>query len=50
MVATRILERCHCFRRSVYRHARFGTDAKSIEVAVRRVRIPPFITRSIWKV
>lgn len=30
-----ILNRCHRFRGFVYRHARFGTDKKSIEVAVR---------------
>jgi len=30
-----ILNRCHRFRGFVYQHARFGTDKKSIEVAVR---------------
>jgi len=30
-----ILNRCHRFRGSVYQHARFGPDNKSIEVAVR---------------
>src|SRR5690242_17169864 len=30
-----ILNRCHHFRGFVYQHARFSTDKKSIEVAVR---------------
>src|SRR5690349_7349762 len=30
-----ILNRCHHFRGFVYEHARFSTDKKSIEVAVR---------------
>jgi hypothetical protein len=30
-----ILNRCHRFEGFVYQHARFGTDKKSIEVAVR---------------
>src|SRR5215469_6681717 len=30
-----ILNRCHRFRGFVYQHARFSTDKKSIEVAVR---------------
>jgi len=35
MQLSTILNRCHRFRGFVYQHARFGTDKKSIEVAVR---------------
>ena len=35
MELTTILNRCHHFRGFVYEHARFSTDQRSIEVAVR---------------
>jgi len=38
-----ILNRCHHFRGFVYQHARFGSDHKSIEIAVRPRRGSPAV-------